>query len=209
MKNMLRKTLTLACLTAALTSATALAAEPTTNMTKNNASMQQEASTVQSDRGVVHPQQKDMKENQANISKHAQMQNEMKKINQNLIYTQGQLSVKATVESLEADLKKRNIPVFAKFDHAMNAQKVGLNLRPTTVVVFGAPKVGTGLMQLDQSVSIELPLRISVWEDADGHTWIAYPNLTTQMAAYDLQNNPIVGKMSILLADLVHKAAKK
>ena len=67
MKNMLRKTLTLACLTAALTSATALAAEPTTNMTTNNASMQQEASTVQSDRGVVHPQQKDMKENQANI----------------------------------------------------------------------------------------------------------------------------------------------
>lgn len=146
----------------------------------------------------------------ANMTKNnTSMQSEMQQVNRSLIYTQGQLSVKATVESLEADLKKRGIPVFAKFDHAMNAQKVGLNLRPTTVVVFGAPKVGTGLMQLNQSVSLELPLRISIWEDAAGHTWLAYPNLTTQMAAYDLQNNPIIGKMSTLLADLVHKAAKK
>lgn len=128
--------------------------------------------------------------------------------NQNLVYTRGNASAAVTVSRLEGDLKQRGIPLFAKFDHAKNATDVGLKLRPTTVLVFGAPKVGTGLMQLDQSVSLELPLRISVWEDADGHTWLAYPKLPTQMAAYGLQTNPIVGKMSVLMESLVHQAAK-
>ena len=128
--------------------------------------------------------------------------------NQNLVYTQGNASAAVTVSRLEANLMQRGIPLFAKFDHAKNATDVGLKLRPTTVLVFGAPKVGTGLMQLDQSVSLELPLRISVWEDADGHTWLAYPKLATQMAAYGLQNSPIVSKMSVLMESLVQQAAQ-
>ena len=124
-----------------------------------------------------------------------------------LFLTEGQLPVAATVARLEADLKERGIPLFAKFDHAQNAREVGLDLRPTTVLVFGAPKVGTGLMQLDQSVSLELPLRISVWEDAAGSTWLAYPRLKPQLAVYDLKGSPIAGKMEVLLEALVRKAA--
>lgn len=124
-----------------------------------------------------------------------------------LFLTEGQLPAAETVARLEEDLKRRGIPLFAKFDHAQNAKEVGLELRPTTVLVFGAPKVGTGLMQLDQSVSLELPLRISVWEDAAGSTWLAYPRLEPLLAGYDLQDSPIIGKMAALMEDLVRKAA--
>ncbi len=67
---------------------------------------------------------------------------------------EGQFPAVKTVERLEAELARRRIPLFAKFDHAQNAREAGLELRPTTVLVFGSPKVGTGLMQLDQSISL-------------------------------------------------------
>lgn len=123
-----------------------------------------------------------------------------------LYLLEGQLPAAQTVARLEAELQKRGIPLFAKFDHAQNAREAGLDLRPTTVLVFGAPKVGTGLMQLDQSVALELPLRIAVWEDKAGSTWLAFPRLEQQLSAYDLQESAIVGKMQALLAELVQKA---
>ena len=67
-----------------------------------------------------------------------------------LYLLEGQLSVKETVQRLEKAIECIDIPVFAKFDHAENAKEAGLELRPTTVLVFGAPKVGTILMQADQ-----------------------------------------------------------
>ena len=76
---------------------------------------------------------------------------------------------------LEKELAERKIPVFAKFDHARNAREAGLELRPTTVLVFGSPKVGTGLMQADQSVALELSLRIAIWQDEAGSTWLGCP----------------------------------
>ena len=73
---------------------------------------------------------------------------------------EGQFSADETAERLEKRLKALDIPVFAKFDHAKNAAEAGLELRPTTVLVFGAPKVGTGLMQADQSIALNSPLRL-------------------------------------------------
>lgn len=123
-----------------------------------------------------------------------------------LFLLEGQLPVAATVERLEQELKEREIPLFAKIDHAKNAETAGLTLRPTTVLVFGAPKVGTGLMQADQSISLELPLRISVWEDEAGSIWLAFPNIARMAAEYGLENHPAVPKMQALLEKLVHKA---
>lgn len=115
-------------------------------------------------------------------------------------------NVEETVARIEKELKVLNIPVFAKFDHAQNAKEVNMNLRPTEIIVFGAPAVGTKLMQENQSIAIELPLRIMVWEDANGSVWAAFPQIDQLAAKYNLQNNPIIGKMQILLQNLVVRA---
>lgn len=115
-------------------------------------------------------------------------------------------SVDETVARIESELKTLNIPVFAKFDHALNAKEVNMNLRPTQIIVFGAPSVGTKLMQENQSIAIELPLRIMVWEDANGSVWTAFPQMDQLAAKYNLQGNPIIGKMQVLLQNLVTKA---
>ena len=123
-----------------------------------------------------------------------------------LYLLEGQFPAEETVKRLENELKKREIPVFAKFDHARNAQEAGLELRPTTVLVFGSPKVGTGLMQADQSISVELPLRISVWEDETGSTWLAFPRIVKIAEEYGLADIPAVPKMEALMEELVQKA---
>lgn len=123
-----------------------------------------------------------------------------------LYLMEGQLSVSDTVKNLERELEKREIPLFAKFDHAQNAAEAGLTLRPTTVLVFGSPKVGTGLMQADQSISLELPLRISVWEDEAGSTWLAFPRIAAMAADYGLSQHPAVSKMERLMEELVRTA---
>lgn len=123
-----------------------------------------------------------------------------------LFLLEGQYPVADTVTRLEAALKERNIPLFAKFDHAQNARDAGLELRPTTVLVFGSPKVGTGLMQSDQSISLELPLRISIWEDEAGSIWLAFPHLHPMAAEYGLEKHPAIPKMESLMEALVRQA---
>ena len=124
-----------------------------------------------------------------------------------LFLTEGQFPVDVTVARIEAELSNRGIPLFAKFDHAQNAREAGLELRPTTVLVFGSPKVGTGLMQADQSISLELPLRISVWEDEAGSTWIAFPHMRRLAAEYGLEEHPAVAGMERLMEALAGKGA--
>ena len=80
-------------------------------------------------------------------------------------------SVDETMRRIEEIIKSQGGSVFAMFDHGRNASEVGMKLPPNKVIVFGSPKVGTLLMQQDPSISLELPLRISVWEDADGKVW--------------------------------------
>lgn len=82
-----------------------------------------------------------------------------------------------------------DIPVFAKFDHQKNAEEVGLDLRPNQVIVFGSPKVGTKLMQENPAISIELPLKISVWEDKNGKVWTSFPQMERLASEYGLEKN--------------------
>jgi uncharacterized protein (DUF302 family) len=62
----------------------------------------------------------------------------------------------------------------ARIDHAAGAKTVGLSLRPTEVLIFGNPKSGTPLMQANQTMGIDLPLKVLVWQDADGRVWLSY-----------------------------------
>lgn len=119
---------------------------------------------------------------------------------------ESRFSVAETMAHLEENLKIRDIPVFAKFDHGKNAEEAGLELRPNQVIVFGSPKVGTKLMQENPEISIELPLKISVWEDKNGKVWATFPQMRTMAAKYGLQDEPVIGKMQELLENLVIKS---
>ena len=87
---------------------------------------------------------------------------------------QSKHSFKETVDRLDKLLTAKGITVFAKFDHAAEAQKVGLTLRPTLVYAVGNPKAGTGIMVKSPSSAIDLPLKILVSEDGDGKVWLSY-----------------------------------
>ncbi len=79
-----------------------------------------------------------------------------------------------TMDRFEAEVKAKGMSVFARIDHAAGAAAVGMPLRPTEVLVFGAAKAGTPLMQADQAVGIDLPLKALVYQDAAGKVWLAY-----------------------------------
>jgi uncharacterized protein (DUF302 family) len=82
--------------------------------------------------------------------------------------------VKATADRLENTLKQKGMTVFVRINHAQGAQKVGKKLRPTELVVFGNPKVGTPLMQCSQSTAIDLPQKALIWQDDQGQVWLSY-----------------------------------
>jgi uncharacterized protein (DUF302 family) len=79
-----------------------------------------------------------------------------------------------TVKRFKALLTEKGIELFAHIDHAEAAKKVGLSLRPTQVLIFGNPKAGTPLMQSQQTIGLDLPLRVLVWEDEKGKVWLTY-----------------------------------
>jgi len=83
-------------------------------------------------------------------------------------------SVDETVDKLKGILQAKGVAVFAVVDHSGEAEKVGITMRPTKLLIFGSPKAGTPLMLAAPSVAIDLPLKILVSEDAQGKVWISY-----------------------------------
>jgi uncharacterized protein (DUF302 family) len=83
-------------------------------------------------------------------------------------------SVKKTADRLESILKKKGMTVFNRINHAQGAKKVGKKLRPTVLLIFGNPKVGTRLMQCSQSIGLDLPLKALIWESEGGQVWLTY-----------------------------------
>ncbi|CAB1075024.1 putative inner membrane or exported protein [Olavius algarvensis Delta 1 endosymbiont] len=82
--------------------------------------------------------------------------------------------VKTTADRLETVLKQKGMNVFIRINHAQGAEKIGKELRPTELVIFGNPKVGTPLMQCAQSVAIDLPQKALIWQDSQGQVWLSY-----------------------------------
>jgi uncharacterized protein (DUF302 family) len=81
---------------------------------------------------------------------------------------------KETMDRLDAEIRANGMTVFARIDHAAGAAEVGLTLRPTELIIFGNARGGTPLMQLVQTIGIDLPLKALVWQDAAGKTWLSY-----------------------------------
>ena len=89
-----------------------------------------------------------------------------------LIHTQSLRSVDETVQRLRSALESKGIMIFATIDHSGEAAKVGMEMHPTKLVIFGSPKGGTPVMLAAPTTAIDLPLKALVWEDAQGKVWI-------------------------------------
>jgi len=83
-------------------------------------------------------------------------------------------SVDQTVDRLKTILQFKGVTLFALIDHSGEAEKVGMKMRPTKLLIFGSPKAGTPLMLAAPSIAMDLPLKILVWEDGQGRVWISY-----------------------------------
>ena len=83
-------------------------------------------------------------------------------------------SVDETLGKLQAILQVKGIAVFALIDHSGEAEKVGMKMRPTKLLIFGSPKGGTPLMVAAPSIAIDLPLKILIWQDDQGKVWVSY-----------------------------------
>lgn len=112
-------------------------------------------------------------------------------------------NVAQTVRILEKNLIDKNITVFAKIDHALGAKQVGLELTDMQVIIFGDPKAGTGLMQKDATMGIELPLRLLVWADTRGQTQIGFYDMQSVVNRHFTEQVPNVLPMQEAIARLI------
>jgi uncharacterized protein (DUF302 family) len=83
---------------------------------------------------------------------------------------------------VESILRAKNLTIFARIDHSGEAEKVGLTMRPTQLVIFGSPKAGTPVMIASPTLAIDSPLKALVWQDVEEKVWISYndPNYLKQ-----------------------------
>jgi uncharacterized protein (DUF302 family) len=113
------------------------------------------------------------------------------------------------MDRLEAEIRKQGMTVFARIDHTGGAAKVGLELRPTELIIFGNARGGTPLMQSMQTVGIDLPLKALVWEDASGTTWLSYNEPSWIAQRHGVANaEPVVSKMTAALRAMSRKAVE-
>lgn len=83
-------------------------------------------------------------------------------------------SVAETMDRLAAALEEKGVTVVARVDHAAAAEKAGQTLKPTQVLIFGNPKLGTPLMMAGRKIGLDLPMKVLAWEDDQGDVWLAY-----------------------------------
>ncbi|WP_158817855.1 DUF302 domain-containing protein [Methylocapsa sp. S129] len=117
---------------------------------------------------------------------------------------------KETMDRLEAALRANGVTIFARIDHAAGAAKVGEDLRPTELLIFGNPKGGTPLMQAEQTIGIDLPLKALVWRDAAGKTWLSYnePGWLAERHGLGAAAAGPVANMAAMLHGMANKAAR-
>ena len=112
-----------------------------------------------------------------------------------------------TADRFAAAASERGMTILARIDHAAAAAAVGLELRPTEILIFGNPRAGTPLMEAAQTLGIDLPLRALVWQDREGRTWLGYNDpgwLARRHGAADGTAPILVGMAEALAAAAKH-----
>jgi uncharacterized protein (DUF302 family) len=124
-----------------------------------------------------------------------------------LITLRSSFGPEETTNRLEAEIRAEGMTVFAHIDHAAGAAAVGMSLRPTDLLIFGAAKSGTPLMQSAQTIGIDLPLKALVWQDEAGTTFLSYndPAYLTHRHGFRESAEPVVEAMSGALKAIATK----
>ena len=111
-----------------------------------------------------------------------------------------------TLDRLEAAVTKHGMTIVARIDHAAAAEKVGLALRPTVVLVFGNPRAGTPAMQAVRTLAIDLPLKMLIWQDDKDATWIAYDDPAWLLRRHGVVDDGTVDVMHDVLESIAGEA---
>ena len=125
-----------------------------------------------------------------------------------LIMVRSSSDVAATMDRLEAAVTGAGANVMARVDHAAGAASVDLDLAPTEVLIFGNPKIGTQAMQDDPRAGLFLPMKVLVYEDAEGRTWLAYQDPEEMFDDLEIDEDAeYIGMMTGALDKLTARAA--
>lgn len=125
-----------------------------------------------------------------------------------LVRTRSSLPVTEAVSRLRTAAESRGLTIFAVVDHAANARQAELALPPTTLVLLGNPRAGTLLMHCDPAVAVDLPLRMLIWQDAEGGTWIGHQPVSLLRTRYQLEScGEVLERIDGVLAALRREAA--
>ncbi len=128
-----------------------------------------------------------------------------------LVRLQSKNSVTGTAQNLEKVLQAKGLHIFARIDHQKGAVSVGKKLRPTEIFIFGNPKAGTPLMQCRQTIAIDLPQKMLIYEDEQGKTWIVYNDPAYLASRHGLGDcgAKVIQKISGILSAVSSAAAGK
>ena len=128
---------------------------------------------------------------------------------ESLIRLESNYTVQETADRFEAIAKEKGLTVFARINHQQNAASVDMVLRPTEVIIFGNPKVGTPLMQCAQEVAIDLPQKVLILEDENKQVWLSYNNPTYLKNRHNIEGcDEVLSKISGVLSKLSAAAVK-
>lgn len=126
-----------------------------------------------------------------------------------LVNVKSNHDVTTTADNLESALTSKGMTVFTRIDHAKGASSVDLEIRPTEVVIFGNPKVGTPLMQCQQTVAIDLPQKALIYKDDQGQTWLTYNDPAYLNQRHNLEQcSEVLDKVSAALANFARAATE-
>ena len=129
---------------------------------------------------------------------------------QTMVSVESAYSASETAERFANIVESKGLSLFARIDHQKNASGVNLELRPTELIIFGNPKVGTPLMQCSQSVAIDLPQKVLVSEDTDGKVWLSYNKPTYLKERHAIEGcDDVIEKIAGVLSKLAQAANTK
>jgi uncharacterized protein (DUF302 family) len=126
-----------------------------------------------------------------------------------LVHIKSAHDVKTTADRLEKVLEAKGMTLFNRIDHAAGAKSVGRQLRPTELVIFGNPKVGSPLMACRQTVGIDLPQKALIWQDEAGQTWFSYNRPAYLKSRHHIEGcDDVLGKVSKALENFAKAATQ-
>ncbi|MEH2373679.1 DUF302 domain-containing protein [Nostoc sp.] len=113
-------------------------------------------------------------------------------------------AVTETIDRFAAILQAKGITIFARIDQQAEAEKVGLSLCPTQLLLFGSPKAGTPLMVAEPTIALDLPLKVLAWETTDGKVWVSYNDPNYLKQRFSLSDE--LAKNIAIITPLIHQA---